>query len=104
MLPIIWATCGVTVVVAAVRSWHSARAARVGELAVAALFIGAGALVNAVMLVTGEPYAKFADGAYVPFVRNTWNSLVVRNHHGFIWLLIAFELLVGVLILGGGKR
>jgi hypothetical protein len=104
LLQIMWIGCAVVIVTAALRSRRSPRAARVGQLAVAALFIGAGALVNAVFLATGETYAKFADGAYVPFVRNTWRTLVVPNHYAFISLLIAFELLVGVLMLIGGKR
>jgi uncharacterized membrane protein YphA (DoxX/SURF4 family) len=65
---------------------------------------GRGALVNAVFLATGEDYAKFADRAYVPFVRDTWRSLVVPNHYLFISLLIVFETAVGLLVLSGGKR
>ena len=42
-------------------------------------------------LATGEDYGDFADGAYIPLVRDTWQSLVVPNHHIFISLLIAFE-------------
>jgi hypothetical protein len=71
---------------------------------VAALFLGAGALVNTILLATGEDYAEFADGAYLAFVRDTWRDVVVPNHHLFISLLIAFEAAVGLLALAGGKR
>ena len=104
MLPIIWATCGVAVVVAAIWSRHSRRAARIGELAVAALYLGAGALVNGLLLATGEDYHDFADRSYIPFVRDTWRSLVVPNHVFFISLLIAFEVAVGLLTFAGGRR
>jgi hypothetical protein len=104
MLQIIWVACAVVIITAALRAKHSKRAARAGRLAVAGLYLGAGALVNAVFLATGEDYADFADGAYIPFVRDTWRSLVVPDHHLFISLLIVFEATVGILVLGGGKR
>jgi hypothetical protein len=72
--------------------------------AVATLFLAAGATVNAFLLLRGDDYATFADGSYLPFVRDTWRSRVVPNHHLFIGLLIAFELAVGVLALLGGTR
>src|SRR3954471_10357323 len=103
LLPLIWGGCGVVIVVAAVRSRHSRRAARTGELAVGALYLGAGAFVNALLLVTGEDYHDFAARSYIRFVRDTWHSLVVPNHVFFISLLIAFEAAVGVLALAGGR-
>lgn len=104
MLPIIWVVCGVAVVVAAVRSRTRTAALRLGRRAMAALYLGAGAGVNALMLGRGDDYATFADGSYLPFVRDTWRSLVAPNHHAFISVLIAFELAVGVLVLLGGTR
>lgn len=104
MLPIIWMGCAAVIIVAALRARHSRRAARIGQLGVAALYLGAGALVNAVFLATGEDYAEFADSAYIPFVRDTWRDLVVPNHDAFISALIIFELAVGLLALAGGKR
>jgi hypothetical protein len=68
------------------------------------LYLGAGALVNTLMLLTGEDYADFADGSYIPFVHHTWRSLVVPNHHVFISLLVAFEAAVGLLALAGGRK
>jgi hypothetical protein len=104
VLPVIWVGCGVVIVVAAVRSRHSERAARTGQLAVAVLYVGAGALVNALLLATGEDYDDFADGSYLAFVRDTWHSLVVPNHVLFISLLVAFEAAVGLLAWVGGRR
>lgn len=48
-----WFTLGATTVVAGIRSRHSRRALHVGRLAVGALFVLAGALVNALYLITG---------------------------------------------------
>ena len=104
MLPVIWVSCAAEIVAAAIRAGHSRRASRVGRWSVAVLFLGAGALVNAVFLVTGEDYADFADSAYLAFVRDTWRDLVVPNHDLFIFLLIAFEATVGFLVLAGGKH
>lgn len=104
MLYATWVVLGV-VVWAGVRSRTDLRALRVGRLAMAALYLGAGALVNAVFVLRGDDYADFAAGSYLPFVRDTWASLVVPNHHLFIGgLLVAFEAAVGVLALLGGRR
>jgi len=91
-------------VTAAVRSRHDVGALRFGRRSVAALYLGAGAAVNAFFLLRGDDYAKFADGAYVRFVRDTWRDVVVPHHHLWIALLIAFELAVGALALLGGRR
>lgn len=104
MLPVLWVALGVTIVVSAVRARRSAAALRTGALAVAALYLVAGALVNAYYLARGDDYEAFADGSYLAFVTDTWRSLVVPNHHVFIGLLIAFEAAVAVLVLLGGRR
>ena len=104
MLQLIWVGCAVVIISAALKAHRSERAARAGRIGVAVLFLAAGALVNAVFLVTGNDYAKFADGSYIPFVRDTWRSLVVPNHYIFISLLVGFEAAVGVLVLSAGKR
>jgi hypothetical protein len=98
-----WLACGAGVVTAAVRARRHPDARRAGRIAMALLYIPAGALVNAVFIVRGDDYANFADGAYLAFVRHTWHTLVVPNHHWFIWALIAFEFAVGVLALVGGR-
>ena len=78
--------------------------ARVGRWAVGVLFIGAGALVNAALLVAGEDYADFASGSAVAFVRDTWRDLVVPNRYLFSTPLVVFEATVGRLVLAGGRR
>jgi hypothetical protein len=102
MLPLLWITCAAAVITAAVRSRHHPAAVRQGRRAVALLYLGAGAGVNAFMLGRGDDYAEFADGAYVGFVRETWRRVVVPDHTAWIGLLIAFEVAVGVLALLGG--
>jgi hypothetical protein len=104
MFPVIWVSCAVVIVTAAIRAGRDRRAARVGRWAVAVLFVGAGAIVNAILLATGENYADFSSGTYVAFVRDTWRDVVVPNHYLFISLLIAFETAVGLLVLAGGMR
>ena len=104
MLPVVWVTLGAIIFAASLRAARSLRARRAGRLAVGVLYIGAGALVNAAFLARGDDYEKFADGSYIPYVRDTWRSLVVPNHDVFISALIAYELAVGVLVLSGGRR
>jgi hypothetical protein len=101
---ILWALCGVVIIRAAWRSRRDPEALRTGQRALAFLFLVAGAAMNALFLATGKSYAEFADGASVPFVRDTWNSLVVPHHELWIGLLIVFEVIVGVLALAGGRR
>lgn len=101
----IWAVLGVIVVVSGVRARHSERALTRGCRAVAVLWIVAGAAVNTGVLVLDGTYTGFADGAAVPFVRETWESLVVPNQGLFIGLLIVFEAIAGGLALvPGGAR
>lgn len=101
---IAWVVLGAVVLVAALRADRSARARRVGEVAFAALFIGAGALVNTYYLWTGYAFDDFADGAHFAFVRDAWRAVVVPHATVWIGLLIAFELTVGLLVLSGGRR
>ena len=49
-------------------------------------------------------YESFADGAYWPFIRHAWNSILVPNTRAVIVLLAAYELIVGVLLLQRGIR
>src|SRR3954463_11944041 len=102
MEKIAWLVLGAVVLAAAVRADTSARARRVGEVAFAVLFIGAGALVNLYYLLTGHAFENFADGAHFAFVRDTWRAVVVPHSAVWIGLLIAFELTGGLLVLGGG--
>lgn len=104
MLRFLWVGCAGIIVAAAIWSRRDAAAVRVGRVGVAALYIGAGAAVNGFFLARGDDYADFADGSYIPFVRDTWQSLVVPNHDVWISLLIALEGSVGLLAISGGRR
>jgi hypothetical protein len=104
MLPVLWLASALVIVTAAVRSRRHARALRTGRFGVALLYIAAGAAVNGWFLARGDDYAEFAKGSYLPFVRDTWRSVVVPSHDFWIGLLIVFELAIGVLALAGGWR
>jgi hypothetical protein len=104
LLPLVWVGCAAVIVTAAIRARHHPGALRLGRYGVGVLFVGAGAAVNTFFLLRGDDYARFADGAYVAFVRDTWRSVVVPDHHAWIGLLVAFELAVGVLAVLGGVR
>lgn len=100
----IWIPCAVVIVGAAMRSRRHSTALRTGRVGVGVLYLVGGAAANLFFLLRGDDYAKFADGAYIAFVRHTWQTLVVPNHDAWISLLIAFELIVGILVLLGGRR
>jgi hypothetical protein len=102
LLPVVWAGLGVVIVVCGLRAARSRRAYMIGVLAVSALWVLAGALVNALFLLRGDDYSNFADGASTSFVRDTWGSVVAPNQGLFIGLLIAFEAVVGLLVLVKG--
>ena len=100
-----WLVLGATTFVAALRASKSRRAMYVGRVALGVLMILFGAVVNAIYLALGSDYyVHFADASPFPFVRDTWQSLVLPNQGLFITLLILFEAAVGVLILSGGRR
>jgi len=99
-----WVVLGVTALVCGILAQRRQRALRIGRYALGALFLGAGAAVNAVFLLTGTDYAAFADASYLPFVRTTWRSVVAPNQVLFIGLLVVFEAVAGILVLTGGRR
>jgi hypothetical protein len=102
VVPVIWVALGLTVVVCGVLARRRARALTVGIGAVSVLWLVGGAAVNVAMLLDGVTYTDFASGSPIPFVRDTWESLVVPHHHLFIGLLIAGEALAGLLVLVPG--
>jgi hypothetical protein len=104
MEKVMWLVLGGVTFVAALRASRSRRAMYVGRVALGVLFIAFGAVVNAVYRATGMDYTAFADAAQVPFVRNTWHSLVAPHQAVFITLLIVFEAVAGALVLSGGRR
>src|SRR4051812_20824827 len=101
---ILWGLSAIVIIGAAWRSRRRPNALRTGRYAFAFLYLIAGAAMNAAFLATGETYAKFADGAYIVFVRHAWDTVVVPHHELWIGLLIVFETAVGLLALAGGKR
>ncbi|WP_432477954.1 hypothetical protein [Nocardioides sp. GXQ0305] len=102
VLPVAWVGLGAVIVVSSIRAGSSPRAYRVGVLSVSALWVLAGAAVNGYFLARGDDYSGFADGASTSYVQDTWESLVVPHHTTFIGLLIAFEAVVGLLVLVEG--
>ena len=101
---VFWSVTEVAIFVAAVWAWWSRQAMYVGRVAVATLFIAGGALFNTLTFATGGDYSDFADASYLAFVTDTWHSVVAPNQSIFIPLLIAFEAVVGALVLTGGRR
>lgn len=104
MVQILWLVLGGTAFVAALFAGRRRRAMYVARAALGALYLGAGALVNAIFLATGVDYSDFADDAHFAYVHDTWRSVVAPNQDVFITLLVIFEVLVGALILSGGRR
>lgn len=103
MLQLAWLGFGLVILVASLFAYRSRRALLIGRVALAALYLVAGAAVNFVFLVRGDDYSAFADGSYIPFVRETWRAVVAPQQMIFISLLILFEAAVGVLLLVGGR-
>jgi hypothetical protein len=101
---IFWVACVATAIVASVLAIWSRRAGYVGRVAVGVLMLVGGAVFNAVNLALGENYADFADQAHFGWVTSAWRAVVAPNHYLFIGLLVAFEAIIGVLILSGGRR
>jgi hypothetical protein len=105
MEKIMWLVLGVVIATCAVRAHRSARARAAARLAIGVLFVGFGAVVNLVYLLgDSEQFATFGDISPIPFVRDTWASLVAPNLWFWISLLIAFEAIAGILVLSGGRR
>lgn len=101
---VLWSVLGLTTIIASSLAHRSERARLVGRWALGALFVLAGALVNAWYLLTDVDYGGFADASFIPFVRDTWQSLVAPNQALFIWTLVAVEAVVGTLVVTGGRR
>jgi len=51
------------------------------------------------VIMSPEIYHAFADGAFVQFYREAWNTVVVPNLFFFIDLTIIFEITLGLLFL-----
>ncbi|WP_285102011.1 hypothetical protein [Promicromonospora sp. MEB111] len=100
---ILWVTCGIATVVAGLLAYRSSVARYVGRGAVGVLFLLGGAVVHLVNLVTGVDYGDFADPSFFGWVTDTWHEVVEPNQVLFIGMLAAFEAVVGVLAMCGGR-
>lgn len=101
---IFWVACVGTAIVVSVLATWSRRARYIGRVAVGVLMLLGGAAFNAVNLALRGDYAGFADQAHFGWVTTAWRAVVAPNQLLFIGLLVAFEAVVGVLILSGGRR
>jgi hypothetical protein len=101
---ILWIMCGLATVIAGVMATRGRRWLNLGRIAVGVLFLIGGATFNFITLVFGEGYEEFADDAHFAWVTDAWRSIVAPNQALFIGLLIAFEAIVGLLVLSGGRR
>jgi hypothetical protein len=100
----VWVVLGAAIFISALFAGRSRTAAQIGRASSGLLFVAAGSFFNALNLATGGDYGTFAKDSYIPFVRDTWASLVAPHQDIFIPLLVAFEAAVGLLILSGGRR
>ena len=103
MLQVGWLLLGTLTLVGALGAHRSRGLHQLGLAALAALYLAAGAVVNAVYLMAGRSYEQFADASPFAFVRDTWASLVVPHQTFFIGLLVLFEAAVGVMLVVGGR-
>lgn len=103
MEKIAWLVLGSLAFVAALNSRHDDRWRTVGLVSLGVLFTVFGALVNLVYLLTDTDFGPFADDSWIPFVRDTWRDVVAPKQTFWIGLLIAFEAIVGVLLLLRGR-
>lgn len=99
----VWVVLGLLIIGCALVGQRRERALAVGYAAVASLWVAAGAGFNATALLAGEDYSGFADAADLQFVTDSWESLVVPHHEVFIWLLVAFQTVCGLLVLVPGR-
>jgi hypothetical protein len=101
---VLWIVCGLATLIAGVMATRGRRWRYLGRIAVGVLFLVGGATFNFITLVFGEGYEEFADDAHFGWVSEAWGSVVTPNQGLFIGLLIAFEAIVGLLVLSGGRR
>jgi hypothetical protein len=60
--------------------------------------------INAgIVFADPQTYQHFADGAYLDFVSRRWNDIVMANPSVWGLLLAAGEILLGTLLLHGGR-
>lgn len=106
-MQIMWFGTGIAIIVAGIFASRSRLARQVGRVALFILFAIAGALMHFIALFSGletDFYVTFADTAHFNWVTDAWRAVFVPNQALFVTVLAVFELIVGVLIISGGRR
>ena len=103
MEPMLWLVLGLTTITCGFVSLARPGALKVGRIALGLLMLVGGAAVNGYYFATGVDYGDFADHSMLTYVTDTWRSVVAPHQVFYIGLLIAFETIVGVLVLIGGR-
>jgi hypothetical protein len=103
MEPILWLLLGLTTITCGFVALGRPRALKTGRISLGLLMLVGGAVVNGYYFATGVDYGDFADHSMLTYVTDTWRSVVAPHQGFFIGLLIAFEAVVGGLVLIGGR-
>ena len=107
-MQIMWFGTGIAIIIAGVFAGRSKLARYVGQVALFILFAIAGAMMHFIAIFSGlettDFYVTFADTAHFDWVTDAWRAVFVPNQALFVALLAVFELIVGVLIISGGRR
>jgi hypothetical protein len=79
------------------------RQRRLGRKLVAGLFLVSGGVHIGLVSADTQVYRHFADGGLFPFVRAGWQDVVMANPAVWCLLLAAGEILIGTLLMVGGR-
>jgi len=85
------------------RDHPNARRARKIRWFVGGFYLTMAGINAGLVLADPHSYQHFADGAYLDFVTEQWNVIVMANPARWGLLLAAGEILLGVLLLSGGQ-
>lgn len=100
---VVWVPSSVVTIIAALLAGRSTGWRHVGRAATAALLVVGQARVHFSSLFSGVDYSDFADSAHFDWVTDTWRVVVGPRQLLFVGLLTAFEVIVGLLVIGGGR-
>jgi hypothetical protein len=107
-MQIMWFGTGIAIIIAGIFAGRSKLARYVGRVALFILFAIAGGLMHFIALFSGLEktnfYVTFADTAHFDWVTDAWRAVFVPNQVLFVTLLAVFEVIVGVLIISGGRK
>jgi hypothetical protein len=82
---------------------RSATWARVVRKVVGGLYLTTAGINAGLVIADPSVYEHFAGESFLPFVRRTWEDVVMAEPTSWILLLTAGELLLGILLLLGGR-